>query len=342
MTTKLSSTSSSEAEPGQARAFLRDACAFAAVTLAVFMAANVGADHVIDTELERKYQAVFSRDAMPQGMVLGSSKALYAIRPRDLAPLGDYFNFAIASADPAYLAWWWSLYRAHHPAPEVVLLGIDWAHLSVFPHRAREIDSEFWPWPMFGMALIEPGADVRKLLLNRFPLVKDRLVLRDALLGKRRLGTSEMSRYDRGWVPIDDRSPNLTQKPWRSITVVADRVRELETLVGRIHGDGARLVLFQTPEYRPLSRHHPEANAVIARVAAGVGVPFLDYNGDRASALNENVGHYRDWQHMTEAGAAAFGPVFRRDVAAALSGPRSTGASGRRPGKPPHRRPGAW
>ncbi len=340
MTTRPSSTSSSE--PDQARRFLRDACAFAVVTLALLLTANAGADRLIDTDLERKYAAIFGEGPLPQGVVLGSSKALYAVRPKDLEPLGDYYNFAVAGADPAYLAWWWSLYRAHHPAPEVVLLGVDWAHVSVYPPRGRAPDSEFWPWPMFAAALREPEANVRKLLLNRFPLVKDRLVLRDALFGKRRLGSSDMAGFDRGWVPIDDRNPNLVQKPWRRITVIDDRVRELEDLIGRIHRDGARLVVFQTPEYRPLSRYHPEANKVIARVASGVGAPFLDYNGDRASALNENPAHYRDWQHMTAAGAAAFGPVFRRDLAAALSAPRNTGAGGRRPDTTPDRRPAAW
>ena len=49
------------------------------------------------------------------------------------------------------------------------------------------------------------------------------------------------------------------------------------------------------------------------------GIPFLNYNDELASGLNDDPSNYSDWGHMSKKGSTAFSKILAKDLRPVLA-----------------------
>jgi len=76
------------------------------------------------------------------------------------------------------------------------------------------------------------------------------------------------------------------------------------------------LVFVMAPEYLP-GREAPQferMTEIISQIAAERGIPFLNYNTELISEINEDYTMYSDWGHLNGAGAHKFSKMLYEDL----------------------------
>lgn len=76
------------------------------------------------------------------------------------------------------------------------------------------------------------------------------------------------------------------------------------------------VIFVMCPEYIP-GRNAPqfnEKNDYLIQLAAEYGIPFLNYNTDLASEINDDYGYYSDWGHMNTKGSTSFSRKLAEDI----------------------------
>ena len=302
------------------RRYLAKLLAFTALLALVFALAEALADAWSQERAELVYQAFFDPAQNPEGIILGTSTAVFGLHPADLdAPGTAFYNFAYQGSSPQYLAWWYDAYREQDKRPRIVVHAVDWFSFAGAPARAIAHDSEHLPLSLVWRLAITPGTDRSALFGNRFALVKRRADLQ-ALLVRGHVPESAIReltpRYQRGWLPLLAGKFNANPpKPGLDVVNPA-QVLALRQVYATMQADGVRVVLVQLPHYLPLAGSHPAALAPIEAVAQELGLPFLNYNAELASALNRDRSAFLDWGHLNERGSRQLGPRLHHDLVA--------------------------
>lgn len=313
MTTKLSSTSSSDRRAPLIRFWARSAL-FAGL-LAVMLAGVewwVGEQSVSPEEL--RYRTVFQPGNFPQ-IILGTSHAANGIDPRHLED-GDFkpFNFAFNASSARFYQRWYPIYRQHHAAPQVILMSVDWVMLRESQgSRKLEHDSEFLPLSIIGSLAGDRDVSPEVLLSNRFALIKERDALQARLFRQESWSGYDLSRYHRGFAPYWRKHPSI-EPPAPFPPIRPDQVEAMDALLATFKRDGAKVVLIQSPEYQAPTSHDEDV-AIYEQMARRHGLPFLNYNRELRSELNNDAGLFNDWQHLNERGAARFSQKLHHDLA---------------------------
>lgn len=307
MKTKPSSTSSSSGW-----AYLLKLGGFLALTTCLVASLEVFTRWMMADRYQDKYAATCRPGACPN-VILGASTALGGIHPRYLedARFGIY-NFAYSGGNATFFRHWYRLFRQTHAAPALVLYATDWSMFQAhFLERTLEADAEYLPWPVFSGLFGEPDASPSRLIMNRLSLVKNRAQLKNLLFWQEPWPTPAL--YYKGFCTYD--TPGAYQPGHRpSATVDTHLMADFQALLDTLKADGTRVVFVQPPNYTPDAGEHPEAQARLAAIARARAIPYLNYNGDRRSALNTDRGLYQDWLHLNLEGAERFSRLLRQDL----------------------------
>lgn len=293
--------------------FIYQAALFGLVTGAQLVALNLWIGQALGGEEALKHRRVFESATPVTHMVLGNSKVVHGIDPRFLdGPRRDVHNLGFNGASPLYYARWYQAYRKRHPAPRWVLMEADWFLYRPVMWRRLEHDSEFLPPDVLSDLLKMPDTSFTILAYNRFPLLKHRETLVRRVFAERKPREVDMAGYYKGYVPLRGSTDNDS----RAYQVADDPNYEaaFRNLVKSLLADGVRVVFVQAPEYLPLAKEHPAENGRLAALAAAHGVPMLNYNTERRSAINEDRSLFCDWSHLNEAGSRQFSERLSRDL----------------------------
>lgn len=280
---------------------------------------NMAADRAIDSQYERKYAEITQPAVQAERIILGTSKAVRAINPAGLdSAETQTYNFAFNGSRPTfYLPWYRLLLRAHYLRPQTVLYAVDWFMFDETRLRRQfEQDSEFLPGDVFWRALFEPDLNTGALLLNRFPLIKDKeaLLLRLAPIAPSEYDYDRLDSYIRGYVPRQ----GTTQLPDLSTPLHNSPAQEaaFTTLLDLLAADGVQVIFVHLPEDLNLITPDAAAVAHLHAIAVARSIPFLDYNRELAGDFNYTGAYFLDVFHMSEAGSAVFTARLRQDLAA--------------------------
>lgn len=304
-------------EKNQLLRFGRQAVFFLIPLLGVWLALNLAVDVAIDSQYERKYAAIFHPKTPADRIILGTSAAVRAINPQLLDGDGRLsYNFAYNGSNPIfYLHWYVHLFRDHYPRPDTVLYAVDWYMFDATRLRRRfEQDSEFFPAPIFRRALLDPNLEAQTLLLNRYPLIKDKeaALLRLFPIARSEYDFDDLTHYSQGYVPrsgqtaaVDATAP-LQPDPAQQAA--------FEALLDLLAADGLEVIFIHLPQH--LSAITPDAAAVetLHQLATARAIPILDYNRELAGAFNYNQAYFLDVFHMSAAGSTAFTLRLRQDL----------------------------
>ena len=88
------------------------------------------------------------------------------------------------------------------------------------------------------------------------------------------------------------------------------------SLLEQFKNEGIPVVFFMTPEYLP-GRDAPqfdEMTDMINGIAKDYNIPFLNYNTDLESSINNDATCYSDWGHLNDKGAQAFSKKLYEDL----------------------------
>ena len=88
------------------------------------------------------------------------------------------------------------------------------------------------------------------------------------------------------------------------------------SLIDEFQSEGIPLVFIMTPEYLP-GRNAPQFDdmvKIINQIAAEKNIPFLNYNTDLASDINNDYTNYSDWGHLDDKGAHLFSQKLYGDL----------------------------
>lgn len=298
------------------RAFAWRATIFLGTLLLSLGAVDRSLAALVTDAAELKYQAMLDARLAHPHIVLGTSHAELGINPRHIEQEGfSLYNFAFSGSNPRYLRHWYELFRSRRPAPSLVLLSADWFLFKPSLDRQFEQDSEYWPVTTFARSLLfTPELSRSAMLLNRFPLVKERQTLQQLFFPQERGGRFLIERYYKGYVPVEVQAFRWME-PERGLDHPARRA-DFERLLERLEADDVQVVFFQAPEHLPTAGEHPVENEQIAAIARDRGIPFLNYNTDRRSAMNLEKGYFIDWGHLNERGSEIFSRRLAEDLRA--------------------------
>ncbi|MDB5097071.1 MAG: hypothetical protein JWM80_1492 [Cyanobacteria bacterium RYN_339] len=263
-----------------------------------------------------KFQVAFHGANPCSRVILGTSHVFHGVDPHALELPGQaLYNFGFNGSNPSYfLAFYTDLCR-FYARPSLVLLGLDPLFLKRFAWSRRYVqDSEYWPGPLFLQRATRVDADAGTAWLNRFPLVKHRDPLQDATACVPARSRFLVEKAYRGYVPM---APQGT--PILEGTDFPDDpgfTADLPVLLGRLKADGARVVLFQTPEFLAVTGDHHADNAKLAAVARRFELPFLNYNAERRSELNREARLFNDGGHLNVLGSERFSRRLAADLRA--------------------------
>ena len=291
--------------------------AFAALTLAIGAALETRVAAATHGSVARKYEAIFAPESRYDGIVLGCSLEAHGVDPRALAGTGQHwYNFAYSGAGPGFTRGWYELFHAAGKRAKVALVAADWFLLSPDMSRHLEHDASYWPWPVVGQVLADPGHQPGLTLANAFAVsrARDDVQRRFALVRLPREFVPLEDDFHDGWVPVTgaDRAPQAPA--FKQGERERGAAAAFTSLLAALEADGTRVVVLRMPELQPYAGRHP---AELATWRALVGRrPLLDYTDGRADTLCHDRGSFVDWAHLNGRGAAAFGAMLARDMRA--------------------------
>ncbi|MNS09295.1 hypothetical protein D3C72_407780 [compost metagenome] len=308
-----SSTSSSK-KYGSVKRFIKTGCLFVLSWLVLLL----GVDRLIaasfPTESTFKYADMYRPGATYPAIILGSSTLAFGLNPSALnngpAP---YYNFAFASGLPEFTLVLYRCFREQHSRPATVLLGADRYIFRAGMGRRIEQDMAYLP-PMIGLKIaLGPHVSLRDSLWNSLAILREKRAVEAWVTGQPRRFHVDLTRYNRGFAPLK----TAAFFPAEKVALPHNPYREeaFRQLVLEIQQDGARVVFVQAPNHQPEARTLPNDDERIQAIAKEFNSPFLNYNGARRSALNDDKSAFADTDHLNERGAEIFSAMLSRDLA---------------------------
>lgn len=304
-----SSTSSSKGP----RALLGRLGAFLGLTLLLLAALEFAVRAMVSDPYALKYAQAYQSAPPHAHQVWGASPAMQGIHPRYMEASGlSVFNFAYSGGNPRFYQHWYAIYRQVNPAPRLVIYATDWFMFRRgFLGRSIATDAAYLPPASFLGLFSTPGVNWKLLALNRPALIKYRVEVKNSLFLQ--TDPPEDAAYYKGCWTLSRAYRPLDPIP---LDTDAGLVASFHALLDTLRADGVRVILVQPPTYAPDAGEHGQEQAHLQAIARERGLTYLNYNGERASALNYDRRHFTDWLHISAAGAERFSRRLGEDMAA--------------------------
>jgi hypothetical protein len=298
-------------------------------------------DYEILDHYDGQFQEIYEKRVMADYIMLGTSHFTHGVTPEELEKSGKkFFNFALNGSNPSYYVWWYNdVFKPNkYPKPEAVIFGVDWFMFDTdwlwrkpdFDYRyLRETpDDSETPANKYEGKWYDLDA-LFEYATNRFPLFSSRSRAIDLLLPEKLEKAPKdyyitpdgfvLSSFYKGYVPWQadfhggpggNVRTNFKEKEKESLISLLDEFRD----------EGIPVIFVMAPEYlqgRKASRFD-EMTEIIASIAEAYNIPFLNYNTELASEINEDHNYYSDWGHLNDAGAHLFSQKLYADLSQIL------------------------
>lgn len=289
--------------------------AFVTLLVGVFWAGGAATQAAMPEPATANYAVLFDHRADARLQLWGTSHTLHGVNPCAMGAEGEKLrNFALNAATPTFYRAWYADWRRYHAPPARVYLGLDPLFCTRFPwSRQYEQDSAFWPWGRFIERLMAPDEGAATAAWNRLALIRRRDDLQDRLAGVRSRFPNAWDQACAGFVPLEPLAGPGGPGP-TAFKVDDAFVDDLRRLLQILRADRVELVGFQTPEFRAQVHGYAPQNRRLLAVVREFGVPFLNYNVELASDLNDDPTLFNDAGHLNARGAKRFSRRFATDL----------------------------
>ena len=307
------------------RKFLKELGVFFLIILLLGVVVNYSFGKNYYNHFELQYKEIVDPKKKIDGIILGTSHGTHGIRPQVLDSIGiGFYNFAMNGGNPEfYWNWYTNIFAPNHPKPAYCVWATDWFLFdTVWVWRQYEQDSEYFPDSVFYANLKSGDYNTRSLILNRIPFTKYKSV-KDIPNIFRSYDESQfiISKYKDGFLPywprkIEKFKDRYTNK-LKDIYKISGRQQQFfESLVERMKNDGINVILINTPEYGSKKEDYKKIIAFnyLDSFAQKSNIPFINYNLEKRSPINDDKELFTDWGHLNDKGSLIFSAILRKDL----------------------------
>lgn len=302
--------------------FIITSLAFFIVMIIPFSIINLFQSHYNTTPEFYKFQydAVQKRSNYFEGIIIGSSRSVCAIRPSILDSSGiTFYNYSLPAANPKfYYQWYNNVYRNNHPAPYYCIIGFNWYLFdSHILSRRFEQDAEFFSHFLFLKTLLETNDFNKKdVLVNRYPVIKFRKKIVQSLNFQKGNINNPISTYDRGY-----NSAKSMYNPKKFLTTKQCLIEPCQLicfikLIQQLLDEKVKIILVMPPEYgfEPEFYKRSRTLLIINELSKKYRIPVLNFNTELRSYINDDINFFADWQHMNGKGSMVFSRRLAKEL----------------------------
>jgi len=243
-------------------------------------------------------------------IIIGASHATHGINPKYIT-FDNFYNFALNGANPSFTLLWYKNLLSKHKKPKLIVYEVNWFMFdSNWLWRRLEQDSRYLPNSTVIELLSNKNINKLRLLKNYF------FVSEGGDLYKRIVnhnGIADYSTAYNGFIAL-----NYSKLKPEKIKYKYDssQLNDFISLIQMIKENKTELIFVQAPEYIADrdSSDILNQNILLQDIANTFQIPFLNYNGDRASKLNYNDKLYADWGHLSKEGSMQFSKLLNNDL----------------------------
>lgn len=266
------------------------------------------------------YNELFNSKASSDIIVLGTSHAVHAVRPSYLN-FSDHavFNFSLDGSDPEfYYKWYNNIFKKYCQKPEYILFCVEWFLFDKdWLWRKYEHDSEHFPLSFFLEHFFHINEfDLKVLCWNRFPFLKyNKLSDIEYFIKDPPDAMYPISEYDRGFIPYY--SLEFGEHEIRKEKIFEISEKYFRKLIHQFVSEDIKVVFIHIPEYHfnsIIDYENMRSLKIFNEIAAKYNIPFLNYNLEKVSSINENFRCYSDPGHMSSYGSIEFSKMLNRDL----------------------------
>lgn len=267
-----------------------------------------------------KYEELYNSSKPADIIIIGSSHSAHGINPTEInLPDKRIYNFSFNFAGPRFQSGLVNLVKKHNKKPELVIFSVDW---FMFDDRylTRSIASDLRFMPLHDQTGLPGIISLPKKLLGRLYVTHESSLLRSLLdnyTGRQQEIDARvlLGDYSAGFTPYDGPFVSYNNISGK-ISTDASLMHEFIQLTRSLINDGIQLVFIQPPEYLPESDLNNMSinNRIIAKIAQEHGIPFLNYNDERKSGLNNDSRYFTDISHLNLLGATTYSRVLSGDI----------------------------
>lgn len=264
-----------------------------------------------------KYNRIIDAKNPVTSMIIGSSHSVHAFHPNFLN--NDFYNLAYNGGNSEFYYYWYNdIFLKFQASPKVCIIGIDWFMFDRhWLWRRFSHDTEYLPFKTFVSILIHSkGINRKDGIINRFPFLKYRKTIIPSLKGQMGDSIFPVSSYRKGYIsyelPYD--SSHFAIAP--AVYVENEQVELFKKLVNQMLASGTKVIFVMTPEYGIMAKEYLKMPSlqIIDAFAKEQHLPFLNFNTDYRSYLNESQSYFTDWGHMNEQGSIAFTKLLNKEL----------------------------
>lgn len=299
------------------RLLLKKAIPFFSILFIILILMNQWMDWEINPHYPLQYGEAFRPKINANVIILGASHATHGINPMHLEEDGfRIYNFSLNGAGPLFnLTWYKKIFRHHYPKPLYVIYAVHWIMFDdQLLKRRFEQDSRYFSFRYLLGELNEFNAS-KRLLLNRFALIRERKHLAGRLLQKTFREAYLPSKYYNGFIPFE-RKGTLDEKERIYPKNSPVQIQAFGELLDAFERDGVKVIFVHIPGYLPGrgNSNISEGMQLLNKISYERKIPFLDYETDMISDINSDKTLFSDNVHLNEKGSDHFSSLLRRDL----------------------------
>jgi hypothetical protein len=290
---------------------------FFSILLILLILMNQWMDRELNPHYPLQYGEVFRPTVNANVIILGASHATHGINPRYLE--GDHFrvyNFSLNGAGPLFnLTWYKKIFKHYYPQPLYAIYAVHWIMFDdQLLKRKYEQDSHYFPLP-FLLKELKEFKSAKRLLLNRFALIRERKHLAGRLFQKTFREVYLPAKYYNGFIPFERRG-TLDEEERVNPKNDPIQIKAFEELLDEFERDGVKVIFVHVPGYLPArgDSNVSEGMELLNDLSRKRRIPFLDYETERISAINTDKTLFSDSVHLNKKGSDRFSSLLRTDL----------------------------
>lgn len=308
------------------RSFLLNTLYFIILLLSITAIVEYRLRKNINNHYERQYSDAANNTKHANAIIIGASHATNGIRPSILDSLNNltFYNFSLGGTSPKfYYNWYTNIFSAYYQKPQYCIYAIDWTMFDkARKWRHYEQDSEFFPFSVFINNLLHPWQyNIKTLLLNRFCLIKYNTRDHFKYIFEEKTDYSPylINGYDNGFIPYElDKATRERKfgKPDYNCIVSLEMQDYFEKLIALLRENNINIIFVDPPEYggsKEIYENMP-AYHLLNKLSEKYSIPFLSYNIDRRSFINDKQNYFTDWDHLNSEGSILFSKMLKEDL----------------------------
>ncbi len=272
-----------------------------------------------------QYEAAQNTTPPFEGIIIGNSQPACSMRPSVLDSSGiSFYNFSLPAAGPEfYYRWYNEVFRRNQPSPHYCIISIAWTMFDDHMYfRKLEQDSEYFTFGLFLKTLLNPtDYNLKDAFFNRFPFIKFRKSIKESLKFQKGRENYLMNTYDRGYTTYErpyDRNLFYVNKRWEIDT---EPVIYFTKLVTQMVFEKVKIIFVLPPEYGIEPEFYKKSGAllIVNKLSKKFEIPFLNFNTDLRTYVNEDVIFFSDWRHMNGKGSMIFSKQLTKELCKVIS-----------------------